>query len=349
MSGLISVVVPVYNMGNSLDRCVASILSQENADFEVILVDDGSTDDSWERCQHLSQQDERVRAFHTENRGSGPARNHGIEQAQGRYVYFPDADDTLTPNALRCMLDSIQKNSADLLVFGYQVLDENGHARRIKTYPEFVQDGESIRQNYSNFAGLKTRYGIQGAPWNKLFDLDVIRQHDITYPPLRRHQDEAFIARYMCHASKVQFISDSLYTHYQNTLTLEWKKFPVDYADIVRELYKTRQDTILAWNAEDHKTHQIIHEELVDDLIKAFELSYSPKHDLTAAQRRQWVAKHVEESGICRFVIYSDYSQYKKVLLQLFRHKLYRSALTVIRLKVTADKFGMDWLSKKYR
>lgn len=348
MSELISVVVPVYNMGNSLDRCVASILSQKSAEFEVILVDDGSTDDSWERCQYLSQQDDRVRAFHTENRGSGPARNHGIAQAHGRYVYFPDADDTLTPNALRCMLDSIQRNDADLLVFGYQVLDDNGHARRVKTYPDFVQDGESVRRNYSDFAGLKTRYGIQGAPWNKLFDLNVIRQHDITYPPLRRHQDEVFIARYMGQASKVQFISDNLYTHYQNTLSLEWKKFPVDYADIVRELYRTRQDTILAWNAEDHKTHQIIHEELVDDLIKAFELSYSPKHDLTAAQRRKWVAKHVEESGICRFEIYSDYSRYKKVLLQLFRHKLYRSALTVIRLKVTADKLGMDWLSKKY-
>ena len=348
MSELISVVVPVYNMGNSLDHCVASILSQEAADFEVILVDDGSTDDSWERCQRLAREDHRVRAFHTENRGSGPARNYGIEQACGRYVYFPDADDALAPCALRCMLDSIRRNGADLLVFGYQVLDENGHVRRSKSYPEFVQDGDSIRQSYADYAGLKTRYGIQGAPWNKLFDMHVIREHGVAYPPLRRHQDEGFIARYMCHASKVQFITDVLYTHYQNTLALEWKKFPVDYADIVRMLFKTRQETILAWNADDHKTHQIIHEELVDNLIKAFELSYSPKHDLTHTQRRDWVAKHVNESGICRFDIYSDYSKYKKVLLQLFRRRLYTPALLVIRLKVAADKHGMDWMSKKY-
>lgn len=349
MADMISVVVPVYNMGDSLEKCVNSVLMQENAEFEVILVDDGSTDDSWERCQRLQQQDARVRAFHTENRGSGPARNHGIAQAQGRYVYFPDADDELAPMALSRMLAAVGESGADLLVFGYQVLDENGHVRRKKTYPAFVRDAQSIRQDYGDYAGLKTKYGIQGAPWNKLFDLSVIREYGVEYPPLRRHQDEGFIARYMCRAVKVQFIEDVLYTHYQNTLALEWKKFPVDYADIVRALYATRQETILAWNPQDKRTQQVIREELVDNLVKAMELSFSPKHQLTGRQRRDWVQKHVEESGICAFEIYSDYSRYKKVLLRLFRRKRYRLALAAMHLKTLAEKQGLDWMSKKYR
>ena len=346
---MISVVVPVYNMGDSLEKCVQSVLTQEDAAFEVILVDDGSTDDSWERCLRLQAQDNRVRAFHTENRGSGPARNHGIEKATGRYVYFPDADDELAPMALHRMAEAVRESGADLLVFGYQVLDDAGQVRRHKTYPAFVRDGESIRQDYGDYAGLKTKYGIQGAPWNKMFDLEVIREKGVEYPPLRRHQDEGFIARYMCHAKRVQFIEDTLYTHYQNTYALEWKKFPVDYADIVRALYATRQETILAWNPKDLRTQQVIREELVDNLVKALELTFSPKHHMTGGERRDFVKKHVEGSGICDFEIYGDYSSYKKVLLNLFRRRLYRPALAVMKLKTIADRRGFDKMSKKYR
>ncbi len=349
MDERISVVVPVYNMGDSLERCVASVLTQEGVDMEVILVDDGSTDDSWERCRRLMASDGRVRAFHTENRGSGPARDHGVAQAGGRYVYFPDADDLLAPGALKRMLEAIRENSADLLVFGYRVLDEDGRVRREKTYPDFVRDGESIRQDYADFAGLKTKCGIQGAPWNKLFDLQVIREHTVSFPPLRRHQDEGFIARYMCHAQKVQFIGDQLYTHYANSQALEWKKFPVDYAETVHALYRTRQETILSWNPSDLRTQQVIRQEYTDNLVKALELSFSPKHTMTAAQRRAWAAEHVQRSGICGFEIYGNYSRYKKLLLHLLRAGGVGPALLVMRAKIFLEGCGLDWMSRKYR
>lgn len=349
MKPMISVVVPVYNMGDSLENCVASILMQENVDFEVILVDDGSTDDSGIRCDRLMAEDKRVQAYHTENRGSGPARNYGMEKAGGRYVYFPDADDALSPMALKTMQEEMEKNGADLLVFGYQVLDETGRVRRKKAYPDFCRDGEAIRRDYGDFAGLKTKYGIQGAPWNKLFDLQVIREHAVSYPPLRRHQDEGFIARYMAHAKKVQFSERMLYTHYLNTLDKEWKKFPKDYADVVMQLYALRQETILSWNRDDQKTRQIITEEYVDNFIKAMELSFSPKHDFAPFQRRRWVKSKVEESGICQFEIFSDYSSYKKAVLHLLKRNLVSMALGVMRLKIFADARGMDGRSKKYR
>lgn len=349
MKDMISVVVPVYNMGDSLEKCVNSILAQEEAEFEVILVDDGSTDDSWQRCEKLMARDERVQAYHTENRGSGPARNYGMDKARGRYVYFPDADDTLVPLALKTMLASVQKNGADVLVFGYQVLDENGQVRRKKTYPDFYRDGDQVRMDYGDYAGLKTKFGIQGAPWNKMFDLQVIRQHGISYPPLRRHQDEGFIARYMAHAGRVQFIQDVLYTHYQNTLDKEWRKFPVDYADIVMQLYQLRKETILSWNPADKRTSQIITEEYVDNFIKAMELSFSPKHEFSARQRLKWVTEKVEQAGICKFEIFSDYSAYKKVVLHLLKRNAVGPALMVMRLKIFADSHGLDGMSKKYR
>lgn len=349
MSDLISVVIPVYNMGVSLEKCVASILQQEGVNMEIVLVDDGSKDDSWQRCQRLASEHAFIRAFHTENRGQGPARNFGIEQASGRYVYFPDADDILAPHALRRMLDAIRKNGADLLVFGHIGLDQSDRVRREKKYPEFVRSAEEIRMDYSDYAGLKTKYGIQGAPWNKLYDLELIKKHGVAFPALRRHEDEVFIARYMCHATRVQFIEDVLYTHYINSLALEWRKVPADYADMVRTLYASRQETILTWNPQDTKTRQVIHEEYVDNMVKALELSYSPRHSFAnGRERREWVIRQVEASGICKFEIYSDYSMYKKIILNILKRKKYRLAMTVMRLKTLVEKRGMDWMSRKY-
>lgn len=349
MNKMISVVVPVYNMGDSLEKCVESILMQEEAEFEVILVDDGSTDDSGKRCDLLAQRDARVQVYHTENRGSGPARNYGLDKARGQYVYFPDADDALVPLALKRMMDAMEKNGADVLVFGYRVLDENGRVRKEKTYPDFWRDGDAVRRDYGDFVGQKTRYGIQGAPWNKLFDVQVIREHGICYPPLRRHQDEGFIARYMCHAKKVQFVEDVLYIHYLNTLEKEWKKFPVNYADVVMQLYQLRKETILSWNPEDHKTRQIITEEYVDNFIKALELSFSPKHELPGFKRVKWIKEKVKESDILQFEVFSDYSSYKKAVLYLLKGKMTIPAMLVMRLKIFADAHGMDGRSKKYR
>lgn len=349
MPDLISVVVPVYNMGDSLEKCVASILEQEGAEFEIILVDDGSTDGSTSVCDQLAASDHRVRAFHTENCGSGPARNHGLAQASGTYVYFPDADDLLAPGALRCMQAAVTESGADLLVFGYEVLDENGRLLRKHAYPPFVKDGESIRQDYGDHAGQKKKFGIQGAPWNKLFSMSVIRENAVEYPPLRRHQDEGFIARYMCHAAKAQFIPENLYTHFANSRALEWKKFPVDYADIVHALYRTREETILTWNPADLRTQQVIREEYTDNLIKAIELSFSPKHQLTGRQRLAWAKEQIEASGICTFELYGDYSVYKKIVLHLLHGKHYRCALAVMRGKLLIDRLGMDGMSKKYK
>ncbi|MBR3764385.1 MAG: glycosyltransferase family 2 protein [Clostridia bacterium] len=343
---MISVVVPVYNMGDSLEKCVQSILQQEGAAFEVILVDDGSTDDSPAVCDRLAATDGRVHAFHTVNRGSGPARNHGLENARGEFVYFPDADDLLVPGALARMQAAVDESGADLLVFGYRVMEPDSTLRREHAYPALMKDGEAMRQDYGDHAGQKLPLGVQGAPWNKLFSTAVIRACGITYPPLRRHQDEGFIARYMCHARKVQFIPEVLYTHYANSRALEWKKFPVDYADIVHALYQTRKETILTWNPADVRTQKVIRQEYTDNLIKAIELSFSPKHDKTHRERLAWAREQVEKSGICDFEIYDDYSRYKKLLLRLLRGRHDRLALMLMRMKLLGEQLGVHSKNK---
>ena len=118
----ISVIVPVYNAESTLIYCVDSILRKEHKDFELLLIDDGSKDSSPVICDEYAKQDERVRVFHKQNGGVSSARNLGIENAQGKWVTFIDADDYITEG----YLDGVDVHDVDLLIRGYRKFDNNG-------------------------------------------------------------------------------------------------------------------------------------------------------------------------------------------------------------------------------
>ena len=112
----ISVIVPVYNTEKYLRRCIDSVLAQTYADFELLLIDDGSKDKSGEICDEYAQKDARVRVFHKENGGVVQARRIGVEQSHGEYIYFLDSDDTILPDALELMCNYMT-NGVDVVVF----------------------------------------------------------------------------------------------------------------------------------------------------------------------------------------------------------------------------------------
>jgi len=162
-------------------------------------------------CKMLVNSDPRIFAYHTENHGSGPARNYGIDHAKGKYLYFPDADDYLDPDAISSMVAAMGNGKYDLVVFGYKEMSSDNKLKRIKAFEKFSNNGESVRKNYSEYVSEEGSYIIQGAPWNKLFSTETVRRFNIKYPPLRRHQDDAFIARYVSVLENVHFIEPVLY------------------------------------------------------------------------------------------------------------------------------------------
>lgn len=336
----VSIVVPVYNMGDKIETCVQSLIKQTYENIEIILVDDGSKDDSYQYCLQLAEKDARIVALHTENKGSGPARNYGIDHASGRYIYFPDADDYIEPSAISIMVCGMMDGSFDLVVFGYKNVNQNGKLVKIKEYSESEQDADDIRNNYGEYMTTLSKWGIQGAPWNKFFDLNVIKNNNIRYPSLRRHQDEGFIGRYMCYATKVHFIPDVLYTYYVNDLQKEWQKYPVDYVDAVIGLYGVRKETILTWNDKDKKTREFIEQEYLCNMIKAFELSYSPKMKLTRKSRLKWIRNQSERSQILDITIPESLGRYQKIVFTLLKKGYFSLAVLIIHIKVFIEKRG---------
>ena len=182
---LVSIVVPIYNMADKIESSLKSILNQTYKSLEIILVDDGSVDNTYEKCKELQRLDARIIIVHTKNQGSGPARNEGIKRATGQYIYFPDADDYIEPNAIETLVKCIQDNNCDLVVFGFNSIGVSGKLISQKVYSNSVFAGESVRKDYAKFLNQFDNYTIQGAPWNKFFDLRVINKFKIKFPSLR--------------------------------------------------------------------------------------------------------------------------------------------------------------------
>lgn len=342
----VSIVVPIYNMANKIENCVQSLINQTYENIEIILVDDGSKDDSFLKCTKLQEKDKRIKVYRTKNCGSGPARNYGIERASGTYIYFPDADDYLEPYAVEVLEKTMREGNHDLVVFGFKNMASNGKIMSIKNYPNMIKEGVDIRKNYANYMTTISKYGIQGAPWNKFFRMSVIKKHGILYPELRRHQDEGFIARYMTYAESICFISDVLYTYFTNDLGKEWDKYPVDYINAVKGLYDERKNNILIWNSEDNDTHDLVNKEYICNFIKALELSFSPKFRFQYKQRINWIIRNVNDSEINNINIPNCLGKYQRVILKFIRQKEYKKLYFCLAIKVIVEKNGLLKLIK---
>lgn len=338
MKEKVSIIVPVYNMGTKLHRCLESVMKQTYSNTEVILVNDGSTDNSYEECLAIQQLYPQVRVIHQENQGSGPARNTGIRASSGEYLYFPDADDYVEPNAIELLVDAMEGGKYDLIVFGFKNIGTDGRLKYAKDYKPKVMKGIDVRQDYSPHIPYDSEWGIQGAPWNKFFRSEIVKKYDISFPPLRRHQDEGFIARYVTHIEDVRFIPDVLYTYYSNDVKIEWDKYPRDYIDAAIGLYETRKETILSWSTEDIKAHDMISREYICNVIKALELSFSPKNSFNKTEIKKAMCSIIEKSNIVSVIVPSCTRMYQKLIIRVIRLKMYNLLYYALKLKVYIQK-----------
>ena len=150
MNPKVSIVIPAYNCGALIERCVKSILNQTFSDLEVIIVNDGSKDDTAKKCDNLAAQDSRVRVIHNRNKGVSNARNTGINNANGRYIQFVDADDCIKPEMTEMLVDAMEHEDADLVICGYYKF----------------QDGKMKKIAKGNFT-----YELKNDPATHFFDL----------------------------------------------------------------------------------------------------------------------------------------------------------------------------------
>lgn len=191
----ISIIVPVYNTERYLSRCIDSILEQSFRDFELLLIDDGSKDGSGVICDEYAAKDRRVKVFHQANQGVSVARNVGIENAKGEWIYFPDSDDVIMPGALEMMMH-MENERIDFVMCGYEVYDEDGECTyAVATRKQSVMSKEDALMEMFQ----STDYRYQGYLWNKLFRASVIRDNHLSFVQgIKFNEDRLMNVEYLC-------------------------------------------------------------------------------------------------------------------------------------------------------
>lgn len=263
MTQKISVIVPVYNTEKFLNRCIDSILAQTYTDFEMLLIDDGSTDDSATICDEYAAKDERIRVFHKENGGVSSARNLGLDNAQGEWIAFVDADDYVFP----CWLENFIHNSSgvDMVVQGFKT----SYAYEAM----YNKDVHGVSYKGSCKEGLLELFKncYLGYLWVKLFRADIIKENHIRFDAKISYQeDENFVLLYAAHAKQMVSIEDIGYMYFppfrnkyqekknwfymtqrlfENSLTLygqEWNDlvsyYLNYYTDALMDIYEKKQE-----------------------------------------------------------------------------------------------------------
>ena len=195
----ISIIIPVYNKRRYLKQTVKSLLGQTFCDYELILIDDGSTDGSGLLCDVLAEADPRVRTIHTKNQGVSAARNLGLRKAVGKYIGFIDGDDTVDKTFLEKLYDSIEKEAADLAVCSYYEFSGNN---RIARCPEKSGTGCELYDIIRN--------DVLCVLWNKLFVRKKIRHPFIEN--LSTAEDSLFcIQYYLDNLPRITYVYEYLY------------------------------------------------------------------------------------------------------------------------------------------
>lgn len=193
----VSIIVPVYNAEATLRRCIDSILNQEYADFELLLVDDGSKDASGEICDQYALRDSRVHVTHKKNTGVSDTRNTALAIAQGDYLQFLDSDDWITPDATSLLVRTAEKNQCDLVISDfYRVIGD-----RLSRKGDISDGGVLSREEYAAYMMENPADFYYGVLWNKLYRREIVERHQLRMnAELNWCEDFMFNLEYIRHA-----------------------------------------------------------------------------------------------------------------------------------------------------
>lgn len=205
----LSIIVPVYNVEKYLSKCIDSILNQTFSNYELILIDDGSTDNSGSICDRYAKLDTRIKVIHQNNKGLSCARNVGIDIAKGKYIGFVDSDDWIEPKMYETLLKNIIKSEADISVCGKQEVNDDGEAISHKL---IRGKGDIVVDRNEAFELLFSKNDcIFAYAWNKLYKRELFSS--LRYPEGKTFEDVYVIADILLRAKAIHITYKPLYNY----------------------------------------------------------------------------------------------------------------------------------------
>lgn len=210
----VSVIVPVYNVTEYLRACIDSVRAQTFTDWELILIDDGSTDDSGTICDEAAASDARIRVIHQPNRGVSRARNAGLDTAKGTYIAFVDSDDTIVPTYLEKLVGAAETHHTDLVLCGFvRIRPDSEQVYLVGPIPiGFYWNMRDFMQLYGE--GRTNMFGI--SIWAKLYRASVLHENNIRFDPEISYEEDCnFNVDFIPHCKTAVVLGEALYRYRQ--------------------------------------------------------------------------------------------------------------------------------------
>lgn len=321
----ISVIVPVYNTEKYLKKCIDSILNQSFKEFEIIIVNDGSTDRSADILEEYKTKYDNIVVINKKNEGQGVARNKALEICRGEYIAFVDSDDYIESNMLQSMYTKNLKNDLDIVVCNYKFVDINGN--RIRDDNIVLNDNEIINKMECIKRFLVTNT-IEGFSCNKLFKKKLFDDKNIRYPESMKYEDIPTIATLLANANRIGFINEEFYNYFlreNSTVNTKTMKNTVDY---VKAYFMVGE--ILKRNFKDRfqNEYDYFYSSRIVNIVYEFLKINSNKeeNELFAKDMIKYINK-ISKYRICFFNSYYKKIQLIKVIIKIYLYYIYLAKL----------------------
>mgnify|MGYP000888845551 FL=1 len=254
-----SVIIPVYNVENYLPRCIGSLLAQNYADLEILLIDNGSKDQSGQICEDYAAQFSNITAYHIPNKGVGSARNFGLSKAKGEFICFVDADDYLVGN-LFSDVESQLDSQLDLLVFSYYNSIEKNLSEINRSANILPTEGKKDKKDFIALFQELCLTDMMYTVWNKIYRREFLEEHKIVFESYELGEDVRFNLNVYQHVNAVLLLKSAYYVYISGRIDSAMGQYNPNRMNYqLEELGKVDQ-LMVSWN---------IHDDQFIDQIKA--------------------------------------------------------------------------------
>lgn len=318
-------IVPVYQVEKYIAQCIESVLNQTFKDFELILIDDGSKDQSGSICDLYAAKDDRILVIHTENRGAAAARNVGLDHASGRYITFLDGDDYLDEHMIARMYEEIEHSEYDMVVCDFLNLLPDEKDNFIVHLQEETVNGRNVLEHLKN----ERNYGLWTIVWNKIYKREVLE--NLRFPDGKYFEDEFFSNQLYLFSNQIHVIPDVLcYHRVLASSTMNTQKIE-NYLDLLDALQE-RLDIYFKYDYSEDEIYKVLIF-LLDPFTKCVRAKFSGTNKKRVEQTRRFI------KIVSRRLMGKNLSFVKKsslVIIGLFPDLTYRIA---IRFRSQLEKF----------
>ena len=295
----ISVLMPVYNSEKFLLETVQAVINQSYINWELILVDDGSTDNSKEICTKLMNDDKRIKYIFQENLGVSHTRNVALENAQGKYIVFVDSDDLIHEDYLKILINSIEKNNSDISVCNFieRKISNTGKVEDItrEFYPKEVMEMSEMKDYIMDFGNS----GLLNPLWNKIYKNQIIKENNITFDEeVETGEDFIFNLQYFRKVKKISFIKDSLYYYIRRNNNSITYKYIENMYEKGWEIHWLLESFLKDMGFYNEENAYVLYGNHLTGVFSAFLNLYHDHCKLTSKEKKAYIKKIISKSYV---------------------------------------------------